>query len=499
MHDYEITGQSLLIRDALQNLKFAHESIREYFLAEELFNNKDFRLGFDFTGNRLAKLFYTEISDSSYPKGENIKLSVEEVFGVSNDVIGSYIERKQIDHTFRKSLKSRKHIVVYGSSKQGKTSLLKQNISEEKYTKTECAPNMRLVNIYSSILRQNGVRLIENIDEKSSKSSGVSSSVKAKVEIPTFVSSEAGMNISEKRDKSQSINYKKVSYDITLVQDVIEILKDISFVKFIVIENFHYLPIEEQYQFAFDLRTFQDENIIFIILGIWREKNRLSQYNGDLQDRLEDISVEPWEKEEFRKIIEKGSGQNLLNLNMKDVENDIIEASFGSVGVLQELCKYSCSYAIGFDKLVGNKSIYVSRTNFKNAIEKKVDEYSARYYRSLEALAIDDHYRYLPFFLLNIVLSTETHKISFGLTKDYIREYIDDLWSQQVGSKENVVKFLSEITPYQIRKKINPPIFDYDVSIGKLSIIDSTFYFFHKYCNRQKILSHIKDIRGHIT
>ena len=44
------------------------------------------------------------------------------------------------------------------------------------------------------------------------------------------------------------------------------------------------LTVDVQGQFAFDLRTFEEMGIRFIILGVWRENNRLIQFNGDLQD-----------------------------------------------------------------------------------------------------------------------------------------------------------------------------------------------------------------------
>ena len=51
-----------------------------------------------------------------------------DVFGVSNKIIESYIERPQVDGFFQTALKLNKQIVVYGSSKQGKTALIKKHL-----------------------------------------------------------------------------------------------------------------------------------------------------------------------------------------------------------------------------------------------------------------------------------------------------------------------------------------------------------------------------------
>lgn len=46
-----------------------------------------------------------------------------QVYGVSNDLIDTYIERGAVDEIFIEGLQKNKHIIVYGASKQGKTSL----------------------------------------------------------------------------------------------------------------------------------------------------------------------------------------------------------------------------------------------------------------------------------------------------------------------------------------------------------------------------------------
>ena len=78
-----------------------------------------------------------------------------------------------------------------------------------------------------------------------------------------------------------------------------------------------------QKQLAIDLRIFEDYNILFIILGIWREKNRLPQYNGDLLDRLIEVPVEPWEEEDLRRILREG--ERLLQVHFQKVERELVE------------------------------------------------------------------------------------------------------------------------------------------------------------------------------
>jgi len=62
LKEYQITGQSLLTRDAHHQWKFAHRSILEFFLAKEAFDKPDFaqKLLLDLAGLTMAKKFCNE-------------------------------------------------------------------------------------------------------------------------------------------------------------------------------------------------------------------------------------------------------------------------------------------------------------------------------------------------------------------------------------------------------------------------------------------------------
>ncbi len=58
--DYEITGQSLLTRDAEGNWKFAHKSILEFFIAQDLIQHPESWENIEFSGMDMAQQFYEE-------------------------------------------------------------------------------------------------------------------------------------------------------------------------------------------------------------------------------------------------------------------------------------------------------------------------------------------------------------------------------------------------------------------------------------------------------
>lgn len=78
LDDYEITGQSLLTRDANHNWKFAHKSILEFFLAKEAIDKKSFYESFDFTGMDMMKSFYNEVKKWVFIKGGTFMMGSHE-------------------------------------------------------------------------------------------------------------------------------------------------------------------------------------------------------------------------------------------------------------------------------------------------------------------------------------------------------------------------------------------------------------------------------------
>ncbi|HEY3420682.1 MAG TPA: hypothetical protein VGK23_09035 [Methanomassiliicoccales archaeon] len=418
----------------------------------------------------------------------------QNVFGVSSGLVESYIEREEVDGSFRAALESRKQIIVYGSSKQGKTSLLNKQLRPESQLVYQCAPDTEKKDVYASILRHSGVQIMTESSEQTTDSGTVSSKVSTKVKIPIIADLGGGVEATKGGERSKTQEFRTIEYNLNLAADVAELLNEINFNKYIVLENFHYLGQEVQEKLAYDLRIFQELGIRFVILGIWRERNRLIQFNGDLQDRVVEVAVEPWDDHDFHRVIEKGS--NILNVDFSEVENKIIDSSFDSIGVLQELCNRSCLCA-GVTESSPQK-VRILECHLADAIRKKLDDYSSRHLRALESFAESSRRTsdriplYIPFYFLIVLLSTDFDKIMDGFKRADIQQAIVRIHHRPEDVRpSDMSNFLNTITKYQIRKQINPPLFDFDVSISTVKIIDSTLYFFLRNSDPKEILEKI--------
>ena len=205
--------------------------------------------------------------------------------------------------------------------------------------------------------------------------------------------------------------YEEIPINLELPQHVAELLKKVRSQKWIILENFHYLNDDIQKQLAFDLRAFQELGVRFVVLGVWREKNRMAQFNGDLLDRVVEVPVEPWTEADFKRVAVKGF--EVLNVAFSDeILSETIRSSFSSIGVFQELLKGVCLEA-GIHETVYSKIVIDELEKLNKTTNTKARDYPARHQRPLEAIAAghttggakgDLPPLFLPYYLVRVVL-----------------------------------------------------------------------------------------------
>jgi hypothetical protein len=431
------------------------------------------------------------------------KYKTEQVFGVSKDPVLSYVERKEVDGMFLEAVKTDKQVIVYGASKQGKTSLVDKHLPYKSNVLVSLTPKFQLIDIYKSILRSLDVEIVTETSKTQASSSEGSVSGKAKISLPAIGGIETGAGGKNSSSDQAETKSAPIEVNLELPNEVAAILKKIKNQKVIILENFHYLDEEIQKQFSFDLRSFQELGVRFVILGVWREKNRLIQFNGDLLDRLAEVPVEPWHKDDFKKVVNVGSRH--LNLTFsEDLIEEVFASAFDSIGVVQELLKTICLQA-GI-KETQDRGVQISERNFlERATAEKAQSYAARHTRALEAIAEGrkttnnpksddpkDMPLYLPYYTVRAFLEFEFNDVVEGIKRSKLEQKIkgfhhrpDDV---RAGDMSNLLYNFAKL---QSEKSISPPIFDYDKTTQTIRVIDSTFYFFLRNSNRVEVLESI--------
>jgi hypothetical protein len=187
----------------------------------------------------------TLICALSEAKGMDIKMKqickAQDVYGISRDLPLNYVERNKIDSEFIDSLSREKHIVVFGSSKQGKTCLRKNCLLDKDYIIIHCSNKWQLSDLNTNILKRAGFEITQSTTRSSTGKNKIVAKLKAI--IPGF-----GADLEGEKETSQSTEVVKceLELDIDDVNDLIAALKSIGFDKYVLLEDFHYLKPEVQ-------------------------------------------------------------------------------------------------------------------------------------------------------------------------------------------------------------------------------------------------------------
>jgi len=408
------------------------------------------------------------------------ELHIDDVFGVNRNVPLTYVERDSVDEKFIASLSCHKHIVVYGGSKQGKTSLRKHSLDPENYVVVQCSGTATVVDIYSGILKEAGAK-IEILESKTAggrQKLGVS--FRAKISAALFGSAEAEAQSESEETEQYHTESQYLELDPANPNDIIRVLIACKFDQYIVIEDYHYLPVQVQKQLALDLKAFHEKSdISFIVVGVWLHQNRLVLYNGDLTNRVIPIDADVWKGSELREVITKG--ERLLNLRFADdVPSALISASQGNVGLLQELCHTICvnhgiRYQQAEQKFIGSKE------EVAKIVDEIAKEQAGRYRNFISdfSTGFQTSKHELYKWIIAIVICAKADDLKEGLRQveiyNRIRKGHPNASSIQMA---NIVQALRNVSRLQQTKNVQPVILDFNESENRLRIVDSGFLLF---------------------
>src|SRR5882762_8263285 len=220
--------------------------------------------------NRWVSRYGTGDRESTTRDCMTVRLA--DVFGIRTAPVKSYVERPSVDGAFEQALQTDHHIVIYGSSKQGKTALRQKHLDDDD----DCvivrpSPRTDMEGLYQPILRDAGIRI--ETEQSTRTEAGSTSTLRTgfKALIPWVGGVDVGMEGQSRRGNQQEFRSEFIGFNLAEAQSIGELLRKAQYAKYVVIENFHYLAVPIQKQLAFDLKTFHEIGRRFIILGIWRE------------------------------------------------------------------------------------------------------------------------------------------------------------------------------------------------------------------------------------
>jgi len=418
--------------------------------------------------------------------GAKKSYSMYEIFGVARDVPRNYAIRQRVDGGLVDALTQNKHIVIHGSSKQGKTSLRKNTLLVSDYIYVTCSNKWSLADLHNAILKAAGFKVEGSTVRTSSGTLKVSATLEASAR--AFLVGGKG-SITGEADGTQTNEQSSapMQLDPADVNDIITALGAADAQRFIVLEDFHYLPEDTQKDFAVALKAFHENSAYcFVIIGVWLDENRLTQHNGDLLGRVVSINADKWEKHELREVME--SGADLLNIKFDDDFIDqLIAGSFDSVWIVQEVCKFACE-AEGVHKTSDTKRVIGG--NVDDLIRRAVDQNTARFSGFLSAFADGFQATDLQMYrwLLYAVLMSGVEELEKGLSLATITSLINDAHPEKPVNQGNITQALRSTSSLQTsRLDVKPIVLDYHQTARRLNVVDRSFLIWMQHQDRAEL------------
>ncbi|MCP1996320.1 hypothetical protein [Flavobacterium sp. HSC-61S13] len=409
----------------------------------------------------------------------------KDVFGIQRDLPLNYIVR-EVDSIFKDALDRKHHVVIFGSSKQGKTSLRKKNLNPEEYIVVHCDNKMDLYNLNVNILKQAGFTV------QVSETKSISGKAKVKVGFGWNLFAKADIEGELEGEKVNQKEFKLLELDPDDVNDVIQALKSLNFNRYIIIEDFHYLKDETQVDFAIELKALhENSDLTFIVVGVWLEENRLIALNGDLSGRIKSVNADEWTDENLYSLI--GDGEILLNISIPEAsKKQLIKKSLNNVYIVQEVCYQLCKINKINQTQDENKEINCESLDV--IISDVIDQHSGRYNNLItnisegfQATELEMHR-----WIMYAIIKADISKLEKGLKRNEINALLQvEHPRKHELNPGNLTQALKSIASLQVKKNTIPLIIDYDSSNLKLNIVDKGFIIWLSNQSREDLIAEL--------
>lgn len=407
------------------------------------------------------------------------KVSLNLVFGISTDISKyTYVDRQNLDAQFNYYYESQKHLVVYGASKQGKSSLRKKNISDDQSLIIQCLPEMDNIDeIWKTALQKAGLEITQKNEVSSTEENINSDSVDGSLQIPfAKVGADTSSSISSMAtEKTESVPVQTRSLLPSLTDHLTKTGQRL------ILEDFHYLPDETRKGIAFALKAFYEVKAYVIIVGIWSEQNLLTYYNGDLTGRIEEINLS-WTDGDLLKVLSQGEG--VLNVEFAPgLKTQLINSTFGNVGLLQRLAEKICIEE-GIFSTVDEKYIIANIETLKKAQHEVINDIRQRYARISEvfkdSMRSDSKLLMYARIYNELIRATDAELIN-GISYTTLFERIMQNSNGVTCRQGDLTAALDRVERLQAQKGVTPLLVSYSKATRTLFLIDREFMFYRKF------------------
>ncbi len=262
-------------------------------------------------------------------------LLTSEVFKTLGIPQYTFIERKVLEEQLNEVLNTKdKALLFLGYSKSGKTVYRQKFLENNGYNVVtfRCNNSSKINDLYDYVASQLQLGQLKLTSGNTANKQTYSSS--------STLGSKDIASVAENSTDEISYSFIETKAHITTKVDVNFLCSNIKDKKklIIVLEDYHLTSGDFNKILSEDLKHFQDEGILFLLIGIPSLPNRALKNNPDLSGRLKHLNFDYLQKEEVKQIISKGCEK--LNCNFsEEIVDKIIDASLKNAFLVQSICK----------------------------------------------------------------------------------------------------------------------------------------------------------------
>lgn len=398
-----------------------------------------------------------------------------EVFGVSprlNDY--SYCDRSNLDTKLTRLLRRQTHIAIKGPSKCGK-SWLRQKCMTDAIV-VQCRLGMHAEDIYRQALTSLGI--VFDLHKEATKSFAGELGGTGEVKAPFLAKVEV--------EGRASVDYTHAS---GMDLDFSTSINNLEFVaasinnsgKRLVIEDFHYLDLQTREKLAHELKTLWDYQCFVIIIGVWTQTNLLTSMNPDLTGRIEELSVS-WNSEELREVIRNGCCA--LNIQIDPtIENELIDDSFGNVGILQSLLLKLVEDESNIETTQQYLACIVNHDLYAAAAQSYADQLNGLYQQFAQTLSAGIRRRKkatgIYALVMEAIVTATDHQLMTGFSRTDIFAITNG--KEPRVKKGNLKTVLGKLIELQKPESGRGLVVSYDESIDAIFAVDLQLLFYRKH------------------
>jgi hypothetical protein len=404
-------------------------------------------------------------------------MKTHEVFGIKASISEfSYIDRGSLDHEFQKLIdRNQTHIAIRGVSKSGK-SWLRQRVLADPIV-VQCRLSHTVSEIYKDALARLEIKTELDRTTTDSFSGKIVATGEAGVKLLAKVTGSG--ELSGERQTSRRL--KSFGKDIEDLEFIASLIKESR--RTLVIEDFHYLAVDEQRRFAFDLKALWDYGLLVVVVGVWISENMLITLNPDLSDRIEELSV-TWKRSELKQVFIKGC--TALNLSpTAAVIDELTKISYESVGLLQKLALHLIDDELGIsDAALEGSDAPVTRLDaVDNAAMHVAEQLNALYQafakRVCDGIRKRRNSTGIYAHAMAAVMSADDEALSSGLP---VRAIYENAHAKQPRIQHGNLKIaLTHFQGLQVDDDGRGLVLAYDSQGEKVSVVDKQLLLYRKF------------------